>query len=347
MLVADRNASLAMPAAHLVVDPDEDVDALLVDVVRSAVPWLDAEMVRLLRRPGKRLRPALVLYAARCGRDPDLAAARRCAAAVELLHRGSLVHDDLMDDAPFRGEQATVHQRVGAAGAVLGGDYLIAVAGRLVAEVAGSAARVWQDAYVDMCLGQARETANRYRLVSPVEYLATIRGKTAAPLRAATHLGGLCAGLAEPWVCALAEFGDRLGVLLQLVDDVLDVVSTAALCGKPVQHDVGQGIYTLPVLFAAGVRDGRAPRWPRSGPLALAADLPPARLAAIYDHVREHGLRRAVAVAADWADRAAAALTGLPPSPARDRLAGLPGRYLRDQLATKVAPGYRHLVELG
>ncbi|GAA5182654.1 polyprenyl-diphosphate synthase GrcC [Rugosimonospora acidiphila] len=310
-----------------------ELDGLVTSAATSGVPWLDAELGRLLRRPGKRIRPGLVLASARCGPILDLSTALTCAAAIELLHRSTLVHDDLMDGAKFRGGEPTLHHTSGVAGALLGGDYLFGVGGRLIVQVGQEAAAVWHEAYLDLCDGQARETANRYLTITDEEYLRVIRGKTGSLIRAACELGALCSGLPVAGVRALARFGDCFGIVFQLVDDLLDVVSTPALCGKPVRHDAAQGVYTPPLLLAAR-RDG----------VALGPDLPPERIAALYRTALEHGVTPTVAAAYDWADRARVALSALPASPAREGLAELPEQHVTEALATRVAPEHRHLV---
>src|ERR1700736_1236437 len=107
------------------------LERLLRESARCAQPWLDSGLRLIVRRPGQRLRSALVFAAAACGPRPDMAAALPCAAAVELLHLSSLVHDDLMDDTDSRGGLSTLHISLGVDGAILAGDYLLAISNRL------------------------------------------------------------------------------------------------------------------------------------------------------------------------------------------------------------------------
>lgn len=312
-------------------------EELLLSTVRTRVPRLDAELGRLLRRPGKRVRPALVRSAAECGPVPDMGAAVTCAAAVELLHQSSLIHDDLMDDTSYRGREPALHVSLGAGGAVLGGDYLVAAGGGLIAEIGTEAVRVWHEAYARMCVGQAGETSNRYRTDATVEdYLAAISGKTAALIRAACHLGGLCAGLPGPQVRALAEYGELFGLVFQVVDDLMDVLSTPELWGKPVQHDARVGVYTMPVLVALRDR-GDALRKLLDGAPAMPVDR-------VYAMVRDAGTGPTLELLDDYVTRAHDALAVLPPTPARDRLATLPRQYLDDVLAHRVPEAHRELV---
>jgi heptaprenyl diphosphate synthase len=313
-------------------------ETALLSAAASGVPWLHTASARLLVRPGKRLRPALVFAAAACGARGDGGNALNCAAAVELLHQSSLIHDDLLDEASERGGTVTVHVTDGQAGAVLAGDYLLAAGGRLISRVGGRAAGVWHEAYADMVEAQARETANRYSITSTDDYLLTVRGKTAALLRASCVLGGLCAGLDDRHLEALATFGEAFGVLFQIVDDLMDVLSTPPLWGKAVQHDVTQGVFTLPVLLAAQAPGSRLPQ-------VLARDPLPAPVDAVYEMVREFGVASAVAITYEWADRARDALQALPPSDARDDLAGIPQRYATAIFASRVADRHKQIVD--
>ncbi|HEY4460154.1 MAG TPA: polyprenyl synthetase family protein [Pseudonocardiaceae bacterium] len=301
-------------------------------------PWLDGGLRPLLARPGKRLRPALVFAVAACGPETDKVAAINCAASLELMHLSSLIHDDLMDEADTRGGLPTLHKSIGPGGAIVGGDYLLAVGGGLAAEVSAQAAVVWQRTYADLCLGQASETANRYRTdTTTADYLAVVRGKTAALMSAACRLGALCGGMAPAHVEACAEFGEAFGVVFQLVDDLMDVFSTDELWAKPVAQDVPNGVYTACVLAALDLAtddDGGRLR-DLLGPAMTAAEVD-----RVYDHVRRVGIDFAVDLIDRYADRAREALGALPPSLRIATLAELPKRYLRTVVRSKVDPRF-------
>jgi heptaprenyl diphosphate synthase len=308
---------------------------------RCGVPWLDAGMQPLLTRPGKRLRPALVFASAACGPAVDTSAAVNCAASIELMHLSSLIHDDLMDDSESRGGVPTLHVTIGRDAAVLGGDFLLAAGGRLAAEVSGQAARIWNRGYGDLCVGQARETSNRHRADTTIqEYLAAVHGKTATLMGVACRLGGLCGGLPEPQVDALAAFGEAFGMVFQLVDDLMDLVSTERLWAKPVRQDMVNGVYTACVIAASAGPRSRLPD-------LLGATMTPAQIDQAHDYACEGGLAVTLDLIDDHVHRAEAALEVLPSSIARTRLAGLPRRYVRGVLASKVAPAYRPLIPAG
>jgi geranylgeranyl pyrophosphate synthase len=315
----------------------QQLETSLLAAAGSTEPWLDAVCAGLLRRPGKRVRPGLLFAAAACAVRYDTTKAFDCAVAVELLHQSSLVHDDLLDESPVRGGAVAVHVTDGQAGAVLAGDYLLAAGGRLIAQVGGHAAGIWHEAYAEMCEGQVRETRSRYVLTSIDEYMETIRGKTAALMRAACVLGGVCAGMADGQLEALATFGESLGMLFQIVDDLMDVLSTQDLWGKAVQHDVAQGVFTLPILLAAAAPASRLTQ-------ELRPDSPPPASGTVYETARELGVPPAVTMAYEWADRAREALAVLPQSDARDQLAAVPQRYATEVFASRVASQHQHVV---
>ena len=316
----------------------EHLESTITVAARCALPWLDGGLRPLLTRPGKRLRPALLFATAACGRDIDRAAAVKCAASLELMHLSSLVHDDLMDQADTRGGVPTLHKTIGPDGAIVGGDYLLAVGGRLAAEVAAESAVVWHESYADLCFGQASETANRYRTDTTIaEYLAAVRGKTAALMRAACRLGAVCGGLGPAEVDAFSEFGEAFGMVFQLVDDVMDVFSSIDLWAKPVEQDVPNGVYT-PCVHAAF--DDRLPGGDRRvrdllGPAMTAHDV-----RRVYEQVRRAGVSAALDLVDQYVTKAELALSWLPPSPALTAVVELPRLYVDGAVRSKVDPRF-------
>lgn len=286
-------------------------------------PGLDAGLRPLLDRPGKRLRPALVFATAACGPAPDRVAAAKCAAALELTHLSSLIHDDLIDRAESRGDLPTLHTSAGLAAAVVGGDYLLAVGGRLVAEVSAEAALVWHQAYADLCVGQARELANTHRTdVTTAEYLAAIRGKTAALMAASCRLGALCGGFGPAEVEAHARFGEAFGMVFQLVDDLMDVVATAESWAKPVGQDVPNGVYTAAVIAALEHSDDRFRRLFGPSMAATQVDL-------VLDRARRIGTEPALDLIDKYVSEALGELAAAPASAA---LTDLPTAYVTQTL---------------
>jgi geranylgeranyl pyrophosphate synthase len=201
---------------------------------------------------GKRLRPLLVYLAApRDGRsEPDV---ERAAAAVELVHMATLVHDDVLDAAPLRRGHQTVWAAHGPRVARATGDYLFARAFALLAETgSASAVRTLSDATLDLARGEALQVEQARRPETPVEaYLERCRLKTGRLFSSACRLGGELGGLEEGDVALLERFGLELGLAFQLADDALDCDGDPQQTGKALGTDLLDGTITLPLLLAA------------------------------------------------------------------------------------------------
>jgi heptaprenyl diphosphate synthase len=303
------------------------VDELMFAALDSAPPSLRDPCRRLAGAGGKRLRAQLLLAAA--DGHPSAATA---AAAVELLHLATLVHDDLIDDSPVRRGVPTINAKEGPAIALLAGDLLIGLAGRLATATGGPVRALFDDALVDLCEGQALEADNRFRAdADAATVLRTARLKTGTLLGLGGEIGGL---LREPADAAgLRAFGLDFGTLLQLLDDLLDLLSDEPTYGKPTGVDFAAGTVTLPAVHGlAASADLRTLLRPgldaaarqRANDLLRAGPGIAATLAAIGEHARR-ARRRAVAAGAG-------------------ALADLPERYVVRQLGL-VIPPYRHHLE--
>ena len=201
------------------------------------------------------VRPTLTLLSYYLLTDPAIPAADRAvrgAAAVELLHLGSLYHDDVIDHAYQRRGRPSANAVWGAHLAVLGGDSVTFSGTRLLAELGQREVLVGMTVGEQMCEGVMIEAADLYSPSRTEQsYLDGIAGKTAALLSLACRIGAMQAGRDEADEEALAMFGRRFGMAYQLFDDILDLTSTAEEMGKPVNADLSEGVYTLPVIRAA------------------------------------------------------------------------------------------------
>ncbi len=197
---------------------------------------------------GKRLRPLLVFVAAGArAADPDLAL--RAAVAVELVHSATLVHDDVLDSAVLRRGRPTVVAAAGRAMATATGDLLFS---RAFAELAGGgrpeAIRVLSDASSALVQGELLQREDAWRVsVTRERYQRRCGLKTARLFRAACELGALAGG---GDVALLGDFGNRIGLAFQLLDDVLDVSGPAERTGKHRGTDLLDGTVTLPLILA-------------------------------------------------------------------------------------------------
>ncbi len=201
------------------------------------------------------VRPTLTLLSYYLLTDPETPAADRAvraAAAVEMMHLGSLYHDDVVDHAAQRRGRPSANAVWGSHMAVLGGDAVTFSGLRMLAELGSREVLAATIAGEQMCAGMVIEAADLYvPSRSEQSYLDTIDGKTAAVLSLACRVGAMQAGRSADEEEALAMFGRHFGLAYQLYDDILDLTSTAAEMGKPVNADLPEGIYTLPVIRAA------------------------------------------------------------------------------------------------
>jgi geranylgeranyl pyrophosphate synthase len=206
--------------------------------------------VRVATSGGKRLRPLFTIVAAATGGVFDQRVVD-AAAAVELVQVGSLVHDDILDEAATRRGRPTINAVEGVNHAVLAGDYILARAAELAAGVSREAAQLVAVSLGDLCEGQVLEMRDAFDPDRTVDsHLASVRAKTAALFECACRLGAQVAGLADENTLALARFGHGFGMAFQVLDDVLDLIGDESRLGKPTGNDIASGVYTLSVLAA-------------------------------------------------------------------------------------------------
>ncbi|WP_327113976.1 polyprenyl synthetase family protein [Nocardia sp. NBC_01730] len=258
------------------------------------------------------VRPTLTLLSYYLLTDPASPADDRVirgAAAVELLHLGSLYHDDVIDHADQRRGRPSANAVWGSHMAVLGGDSVTFSGMRMLAELGGREVLAGAIAGEQMCAGMVIEAADQHVASrSEQAYLDAIDGKTAAVLSLACRVGAMQADHPEEQEEALAGFGRQFGLAYQLYDDILDLTSTAEEMGKPVNADLPEGIYTLPVIRAAA-RDRSLARLLRSGMTGEQA-------AQARELVIASGaVDEAQAVAEEFMNQAAGQLAGLPVDP--------------------------------
>jgi len=286
------------------------VEEALRASVRTDDDFLTELASHLIKAGGKRLRPAAAVAAAAVGGRPTTHEVVLGGVAVELVHLGSLYHDDVIDEATTRRTVESVNARWGNLRAILAGDFLLARASEIAAGLGTEVAGLLANTISRLCEGEVRELQAMFDPDRTEEaYLRSIEGKTAALFSSACRIGAIVEGsLDRPTIDALTEYGRCLGIVFQIVDDVLDITRTEAELGKPAGHDLEEGVYTLPVIrtLARHDDDGEL-RGLLGRPLTSAERDKALGLVRTRDGVAE-----AVTAAREWADRAGAAVAPLP-----------------------------------
>ncbi len=246
-----------LPAVDLQADLQAIDDHIRFKLkARSAL--INAAGEHLLGSGGKRMRATLAVLAARLGPRFTTASVLHAAAAVELIHAASLVHDDLIDDADTRRGRTTVHAKWNGNVAIMLGDYLFAMAaGEMALAPDARVIAIFADAVQRICEAELAPVLD----VEPTDvaldqYYRKIGGKTAALFEAAATAGMVCGGGSERDLVALGQFGYDVGLAFQIIDDVLDFTGTEAVLGKPAGHDLAEGTITLPLIYAVSSGGG-------------------------------------------------------------------------------------------
>lgn len=261
--VEGREAVVLLERTRSTVNPQlrTTIDSLPGSIRRVAMyhfGWEHADGTPAAGGSGKAIRPALVLAASRAlGGDPQGAGAVRAAAAVELAHNFTLLHDDVIDEDPTRRHRPTAWTVFGTPDAIIAGDALLALALRLLAEdrhpASGAASERLAACVIEMCAGQQADCAFEERApheVSLEECLGMATAKTGALLGCACALGALYAGAGEEEAAAMDAFGREAGLAFQLIDDLIGIWGDPDRTGKPVGADLAAHKKSLPVVAA-------------------------------------------------------------------------------------------------
>jgi geranylgeranyl pyrophosphate synthase len=272
----------------------------------------------LLDAGGKRIRPALTLLTGRLyPTDPDKIVSM--AAAVEMLHTATLVHDDVVDGSMLRRGSPTLNARWSPGATILTGDYMFARAADLAAQTDHvRVMQIFARTLMTIVSGELRQLfGDETRRQTREDYFNRIYAKTASMFELATEAAGVLIGASENEILALRQYGHDLGIAFQIMDDVLDFIGDASQVGKPVANDLRQGIVTLPVIdyLDAHPHDKRVDDMLRNGPPSDEVVLP------IVAEVRASGaVDRAVSEARDYVRSAQAKLLNLPDNEARQSM---------------------------
>lgn len=308
------------------------IDEGLVEIERQLVSDLaftdsvaDAAGRYLLEAGGKRVRPMLILLAAQLG-DGNTQEVYDAAKAIEITHLASLYHDDVMDHADRRRGVPSAHTVWGNSVAILTGDLLFARASTLMAGLGERAITLQASTFERLVLGQLHETVGPQDGEDEEQhYIQVLADKTGSLISTSARAGALFSHAAEEYEDALREFGEKIGVAFQLVDDVIDLSPQPEQTGKVPGTDLRQGVATLPMIYLRqqAVTDAAAADLVRridadaGDPAATASD---SFLSAVAE-LRAHPVtQRTRDEAKRWAAEAIAALDVLPDGPVREAL---------------------------
>ena len=297
------------------------VESRLAEVVQHEDEFIAGASQHLLTG-GKRFRPLLTLLASELGTGVN-DAVTDAAVGVELTHIASLYHDDVMDAAERRHGKASVNAEYDNITAIIVGDLLFGRASEIVAGLGSEAARIQAQTFVRLCAGQIRDDRQAPADADPMEhYLGVLADKTGSLIATAARYGAMFGGCSTETVELMRQYGEYVGMVFQLSDDVLDIVSDES--GKTPGTDLREGVTTLPVLY---VRASKDPADDRLKDLVSRPLTDDAEHAEALQLMRSHpALEQARRHTASVAEQAVALLEPLGDSDALTVLRALPGQ---------------------
>ncbi|WP_082034537.1 polyprenyl synthetase family protein [Nigerium massiliense] len=291
-----------------------------MEAARAETDFVTEAASHIIRAGGKRFRPMLVVLASQLypGAEPERV--DKAAIVMELTHVASLYHDDVMDDADVRRNVPSANTRWGNSVAILVGDLLFARASSTVATLGPEYVLLQAETFARLVQGQIAETQGPAEGQDPLEfYLSVIADKTASLIAASAVFGGMVAGASHEELDALARFGEEIGTVFQLSDDIIDITSTSS--GKTPGTDLREGVPTLPTLMLLSSDD---PADSRLRDLVSRQLDNEAEVSEALELLRAHpSLAAARDEVARRAEVARSYLEPLPEGPARDALSAL------------------------
>ena len=234
----------------------EMTEKYLAEVSRSRNAAISEAVFNVLNAGGKRLRPALLLIAAKAcdysGRDGI-----KLAASMELMHTASLMHDDVIDHADARRGVPTINSKWGNKTAILAGDYVYSKAIGILAEYGDfEVMRTVSTSVATMAEGEMTQSLSRNNLsLTEEDYLSIISSKTASLISCSCRVGAMLGEVHNGEIDTLAAYGLNLGMAFQITDDLLDISGDSQTTGKPPWKDLYEGSLTLPFIYALSEGD--------------------------------------------------------------------------------------------
>jgi len=233
----------------------DDVEKLIRREVEGKYNFVVETSRHLVDAGGKRLRPLLTLISSYFG-NPKAKGIIEAAVVCELTHLGTLYHDDVMDEAPMRRGVESANSRWNNSVAILTGDYLFAKVSQLLADLGPEAVRLQAFTFERLVIGQIMETQGAAKGLTPLEhYLAVIADKTGSLIAASARYGGMISGANSDVIESLTKFGEAMGAVFQLADDIIDIASDSKESGKTPGTDLREGVPTLVTLHVLESKD--------------------------------------------------------------------------------------------
>ncbi|MEZ4517688.1 MAG: polyprenyl synthetase family protein [Chloroflexota bacterium] len=304
----------------LVQEGLDAVDAKLIAVIDSEIDLLNEASIHILKSGGKRLRPQIGFLSYIIAGGKDIHDAVSMAAAIEMVHTATLVHDDINDHSLLRRGRPAVHARWGRTFALLTGDYMFTKVYELMAPYGGEYNVIMADACTRLVEGETLQAVSaKAGTIDRETYKRIVSLKTASLFEASARMGAMLGNGDDSVVNALAEYAFNLGIAFQIVDDMLDIIGDPDALGKPVGLDVAQ---QRGVLVAEQERPILTLQ--TNGEETATLDEPQDPIEKMMARLRDTGAIEAARLQAmEMATRAREALAVVPPSAARDELDSL------------------------
>jgi geranylgeranyl pyrophosphate synthase len=227
------------------------VEARIRESIVSEEPLLEDIARYVIEAGGKRIRPLVTLLSFQALGGKDIRQAIDLAAALELIHSATLIHDDINDGGEIRRGRLAAYKKFGLQNALVTGDFLFVKAFGIGGKFDSDIVELTANACAALAEGEIRQQRHAFdSTVSRDDYLDIIQRKTALPMMAGAKIAGLIAGARLEHIEAVGDFGLNLGIAFQIVDDILDVIGDGARLGKPAGTDVREGNVTLVAIHA-------------------------------------------------------------------------------------------------
>ncbi len=227
------------------------VEQKIRESVVSEEPLLTDIATYVIAAGGKRIRPTVTLLSFKALGGKDIQQAVDLAAALELIHSATLIHDDINDGGEMRRGRPAAYKKYGLQNALVTGDFLFVKAFGIGGKFDPDIVELTANACAALAEGEIRQKRHAFDTsVTKDEYVDIIRRKTALPIMAGAKIAGLLAGARLEDVEAVGDYGLYLGIAFQIVDDILDIIGDGARLGKPAGTDLKEGNVTLPAIHA-------------------------------------------------------------------------------------------------